>query len=328
MVISLVEKTLIKKITTTFYDNEYPSDLILIMVWLAASIAAIYLPVLNAKPITYVLTIPLMLVIPGYCLVSALFPKKSDIGLLERFVLSFGLSITILSLIGLGLIFTPMGIQHNPIIIALTVFSLEMILITHFRRAFLAPKERFRMPFSEIFNTFHKGISPEGSTKVDQVLRVVLILVIIVVILTTFSILANPKEGAHFSEFYILGEKRMAADYPDQLNIGLTYPIYIGVGNHEYRNTRYTIETWMMYTEFDNVTNTSLIIAMDPNDKLSLTLAHNETRIIPYNLSVKKTGYNRVEFLLFNESVPSPLVTGMDRINASYRNLHLWIADR
>ncbi len=47
--------------------------------------------------------------------------------------------------------------------------------------------------------------------------------------------------------------------------------------------------------------------------------------IIPYNLSLNKTGYNRVEFLLFNETVPGPEVTGSDRINASYRDLHLWV---
>ncbi len=64
---------------------------------------------------------------------------------------------------------------------------------------------------------------------------------------------------------------------------------------------------------------------MDPHDHLSFTLAHNETTIIPYNLSIKKTGFDRLEFLLFNENVPGFEVTGSDRINASYRNLHLWV---
>jgi hypothetical protein len=70
------------------------------------------------------------------------------------------------------------------------------------------------------------------------------------------------------------------------------------------------------------------MIAMDPGEGLALTLAHNETRIIPYNLSIKKTGYNRIEFLLFNESVPGLEVTGSDRINASYRDLHLEVTVR
>jgi len=62
---------------------------------------------------------------------------------------------------------------------------------------------------------------------------------------------------------------------------------------------------------------------MDPNDRLLLTLTHNETKLIPYNLSANKTGYNRVEFLLFNEEVPGFEITRSDRINASYRELHL-----
>jgi hypothetical protein len=45
--------------------------------------------------------------------------------------------------------------------------------------------------------------------------------------------------------------------------------------------------------------------------------------IIPYNLSVNTTGYNRVEFLLFDENVPGYEVSGSNRINASYRDLHL-----
>jgi hypothetical protein len=64
---------------------------------------------------------------------------------------------------------------------------------------------------------------------------------------------------------------------------------------------------------------------MDPLGQVSLTLAHNETTIIPYNISLYKTGYNRVEFLLFNENVPGPEVSGSDRINASYKDLHLWV---
>jgi uncharacterized membrane protein len=101
--------------------------------------------------------------------------------------------------------------------------------------------------------------------------------------------------------------------------------MYVGIGNHEYQDVTYTIETWMLRTEFDNVTNISRIKVMDPNARLSLTLVHNETTIIPYNLSFNKTGYNRVEFLLFDEDVPGFEVSGSDRINASYRDLHLMV---
>ena len=113
------------------------------------------------------------------------------------------------------------------------------------------------------------------------------------------------------------------ADYPDLTLPGQNQSMYVGIGNHEYQDVTYTIETWMLRTEFDNVTNTSRIKVMDPNPRVSLTLAHNETTIIPYNLSFNRSGYNRVEFLLFGENVPGFEVNGSDRINASYRDLHL-----
>jgi hypothetical protein len=54
----------------------------------------------------------------------------------------------------------------------------------------------------------------------------------------------------------------------------------------------------------------------------------NQTLVIPYSFTTKKTTYNRIEFLLFNETVPGDRVQGMDRINQSYRDLHLWITVR
>jgi uncharacterized membrane protein len=272
-----------------------------------------------------VLTLPVVLFIPGYCLIAALFPKKGDIGLIERIMLSIGVSIAVVSLIGLGLNFTPWGIRLDPIVISLTLFTYVMILVAGYQRALLPVEERFRIPFSAIAGGIRQQFLPPGESKIDHLLSIVLTLVILVVIITTVYVIVAPKEGERFTEFFILGENRTATNYPDLIIAGQNYPMFIGVGNYEYRKINYTIETWMVHTEFDNVTNISRIIAMDPNDHLSFTLTHNATTIIPYNLSVKKTGYDRVEFLLFNESIPSLDVTGSDRINASYRDLHLWV---
>jgi uncharacterized membrane protein len=294
-----------------------------------ASIAAIYLPVLSETPIRIVLAIPVVLFIPGYCFIAALFPKDDDIGLIERMMLSIGVSIAVVPLMGLGLNFTPWGIRLDPIVISLTLFTYVMILVAYYQRALLPVEERFRIPFSAIAGRIRQEFLPPRESRVDRFLSVVLTLVIIAVIITTVYVIVAPKEeGERFTEFYILGEKQMATDYPDQIIAGQNYPMYIGIGNHENRDMAYTIETWLLQTEFDNVTNTSHIMAMDPNDRLSLTLAHNETKILPFNLFVSKPGYNRIEFLLFNQSVPGPEVTGSDRISRSYRNLHLWVNSR
>jgi uncharacterized membrane protein len=324
-VILVSDEPRIEKIYTALFEQAFPADLKVAFVWLAATIFAIYLPVLNESPARIVLSLPVILFLPGYCLIAALFPKGSDIDLIERIALSFGLSIAVVPLMGLGLNFTPWGIRLDPLLVSLTVFTLVMILAAHYRRALLPSEERFRVPFSEMAVTLWNAISPAGASRADRLLSIVLVLAILLAVLSTVYVIVVPKEGERFTEFFILGEKQKAADYPDRISVGQNYPLYIGVGNHEYRNVTYTIETWGMVVESDDLTNTSRILAMDPIWRYSTTLAHNETADIPYNLSVEKTGYNRIEFLLFNETVPRDDVRSGDRINASYRDLHLWV---
>jgi uncharacterized membrane protein len=321
----LAEKTHFEKISSAFFEQAFPADLLLMVVWLVAGIAAIYLPLLSDSPLRIVLTVPIILFIPGYCLIAALFPKEGDIDLPERIMLSIGISIAVVSLVGLGLNFTPWGIRLEPVIVSLTLFTWVMILIAAYRRGELPSEERFSMPFSTIPGRILKEFFPRKGRRIDRVLSFLLPLVAIVAVITTAYVIVFPQTGERFTEFFILGENRTAAGFPDTMVPGVAYPLYIGVGNQEYRTVTYTIEIWSLRTEFDTVTNSTHIRAMDPVDRLPLSLAHNESRIFPYDLSVKKTGYDRIEFLLFNETVPDVEVTGTDRINASYRSLHLWI---
>jgi len=181
------------------------------------------------------------------------------------------------------------------------------------------------MPFIALADSVRREILPAGPNRRDRLLGAVLALAIIIALLTTIYIITVPREGEEFTEFFILDENRTATNYPRELLTGQNYPMYVSVGNHENRQITYTIETWMVFSDFDNITNSYRIKTMDPGYRLSLSLIPNQTAIIPYNLSVNKTEYNRVEFLLFDENVPGFETTAADRINASYRNLHMRI---
>ena len=322
MVVSLAENQQ-PHISPAAHGREVPADLVLVVIWLAAAIGAIYLSIPETLPLRVVLALPLLLFIPGYCVIAALFPKVGDINLIERFVLSCGLSIAIVPLMGLGLNFTPWGIRLEPIMISVILFTLVMVLVAYYTRTVLPHDEQFQIHFLRSAAAIREEFVPAKKSGFDRILGVVLALAILVTIATAIYVIAVPREGEPFTEFFILGNNRTAENYPDQIIPGQMYPMFVGLGNHEYRTTRYTIETWMLLTEFDNVTNTSRIRAMDPSERLSITLAQNQTMIIPYNLSVNKTGYNRMEFLLFDENVPGFEVTGSNRINASFRDLHL-----
>ena len=77
----------------------------------------------------------LLVLVPGFAFVRALFPFERFIDRWERLALSCGLSVALAVLVGFGLNFTPWGITLVPTAIVLTGITLASILIATYRRA-------------------------------------------------------------------------------------------------------------------------------------------------------------------------------------------------
>jgi uncharacterized membrane protein len=89
----------------------------------------------------------MVLFIPGYVLIVALFPKQGDLELIERIALSFGLSIAIVPLIGLVLNYTLWGIRLVPIVTSIVLFTTAMVIGAWVKRVMVAPDERLIVPY-------------------------------------------------------------------------------------------------------------------------------------------------------------------------------------
>jgi uncharacterized membrane protein len=301
------------------------SDLFLLLLWTMGTFLCIVVPFLNELLLRVIFALPTILFIPGYVLVVALFPAGKDLDRLERVALSFGLSIAVVPLMGLALNYTPWGIRLEPILFSLILFITVMIMAAAYRRIHLAPEERFTVSFGSLVKAGMKAILPEGESGIDRILSVILALSILMAIGATVYVVVVPKEGEHFTEFYILGETGKAANYPRDIQLGKEYFIIIGIGNHEYRNVTYTVECHAMNITFDPMTNTSIENRMELLDAWNITIADNTTYEKRWNFSLSRNGFNRLDFLLFQETIPDATIWGLDRINASYRDLHLWI---
>ena len=76
--------------------------------------------------------------------------------------------------------------------------------------------------------------------------RKILIAILVVAIASAIGylgyVIANPKPGQEFSEFYILNIEGEAKDYPQQIVLGEAVDIIIGVVNHEYKPTSYRVD--------------------------------------------------------------------------------------
>ncbi len=305
-----------------------PADLAAAVGWTVLTLFSVYLPFVSETPLRILFGLPLVLFVPGYVLIAALFPRNDDLDWLERVALSFGLSIAVVPLLGLVLNYTPWGIRLDPVLAAVSLFVVAMAAIAVVRRLALPPENRLTVPARETLDAIRAELFAPGQSRLDRNLSILLVLSIVAAVGTTAFVIAVPKEGEHFSEFYLLGANGKAADYPTAFGAGTPQWVTVGVSNHEYRNVTYTVETHAFNQSFDPATNTSSIDRTALLDSYRVTIPHNQTVERRVNFTVPDTGYNKIEFLLFNETVPAESVAGQARIDASERDLHLWVRVR
>ena len=196
-----------------------PSDLLASIILALATLVFVLTPLSNL-PVRIPLGLLMVLFVPGYTLIAALFPKKADLEGIERTALSFGLSIAVVPLIGLGLNYTPWGIRLTPVVVSLAIFTIGMAVAAHWRRMNLPLEERFSINFRETIGTWKREVLTDDKSRLDKALTVILIITIIMSIAALVYVIVTPKQGEKFTEFYILGPGGKAYDYPTEVLAG------------------------------------------------------------------------------------------------------------
>ncbi|NPE27557.1 DUF1616 domain-containing protein [Methanococcoides sp. SA1] len=285
--------------------NDIPSDLKIVASLVLLTCGFILIPQLSDTAIRTILGLPMVLFLPGYSLIAALFPKMDDLDGIERVALSFGLSIAVVPLIGLGLNYTPWGIRLLPILISLSVFTIGMCVVAVLRRRTLPEGEEFSVPFASTYHSMKGELSKKPDNKLDRVLSIILVLSIIASIVTLAYVVVTPKEGEKFTEFYILGMDGVADGYPTNFTLGESGKVIVGVVNHEYEVTDYSLRLLLE--------NGSSSVAYE---QLYMSLEHNETWEEGLFFMPEAVGEDmKLQFLLYKDG----------NMTAPYRDLHLWI---
>lgn len=332
--------------------RERPYDLYTV---LAASTLLVIIIVINevsgleVQALRVILGLPFILFIPGYVLISALYPEKKKYfdregapiskeeweklvedkeeeedkkedelpdgkGLdgLERLALSLGLSIAITPLIGLVLNYTyDWDPDHLGIRLLPVLFSVyAFILIT----GIAAIIRRNRVPLEDRFEIIMDITIPEDYTTMDKVLTVGIAVMMIASVSLLIYIIVVPREGESFTEFYILGPTGMAEKYPRNMYLDQEEFLYIGVGNHEHERTNYTLvmtlDSRARNTTVESFDNVTVSRSFQPS--MEISVGDGKTLKIPCNFSVLEAGAFKLRFLLFRDG-------------DEYRDLHIWI---
>jgi uncharacterized membrane protein len=224
--------------------QRFPPDLTFVVALLALAVASIFIPVVNESPLRVLFALPVMLFIPGYVFIAALFPEagnnpdddtvdgaseqddtrsterdtrsasetaavieaeRGGIDGVERVALSFGTSIAIVPLIGLVLNFTPWGIRLIPIVVSLSGFTVVTAYVAARRRLALPPDVRFRVPYREWLATTRRELF-EPDDRRDAALNILMVASILLATASVGYAVAVPKQGEAFTEFYLLTE--------------------------------------------------------------------------------------------------------------------------
>jgi uncharacterized membrane protein len=172
-----------------------------------------------------ILGLPVVLFIPGYILLSALFPNRGSLSGIERITFSIGLSIAITIIIGVILNFTPWGISLYPILISATIFVVVTALIAWYR--LLNSYEEFSIKVNINLSRWRE------TAGMDKILSLSLAVAVLIALGSIGYVIAVPQNEQLFTEFYILSPDGKAEDYPRQAVLGEPVEVTIGIVNRE-----------------------------------------------------------------------------------------------
>ena len=259
------------------------------------------------------LAILLVLFVPGYVLVAALFPRNGEIDWIERIALSFGLSIAVVPLLGLLLNFTPWGIRFAPIVVTIAAFTTGVGCAAYWRRMRLPAEGRLSLTVDLSIPDWKEY------SALDKGLTIALAASIVVAGGTLAYVVMAPRPGETFTEFYILGPGGNASGYPTRLNVSQNGTVIMGVVNHEASTVNYTVRVDLVGVRIVyNATagfNETVEVNRTTWTWINTTIGNDANWTQGYTFSVANVGIWKIQFLLFKDG----------NFSSAYRELHLYV---
>jgi uncharacterized membrane protein len=172
------------------------------------------------NPLRILLGFLVALAVPGYTLMVALFPKRSDLDPVERLVMSLGLAVIPVSFLGVILSAT-WGIRPVPLALGLSGFTLLIGGVAVYRRRRLRREDWFYPDLSWSPRWLGWGATAAA----------------LVFVLSFFV-----RPNVPLTEFYLLGPTGHFEDYPVRVTPGAAMVVEVGVRNLEGRPMAYVLQ--------------------------------------------------------------------------------------
>lgn len=323
------------------------ADLIVVTAVTLITVLIVFFPPLDGTIFRFGFGLVFLLFVPGYALVSALFPdapsegpstrsdahgfdilpgrlsSASGIDAVDRLGLGFATSVATVPLIGIALSFTPWGLRLTSTVVAVAGITLTAIAVGRYRREQLPEDRRFGLPYQAWIASGRARMFGADS-RIDLLLTIVLAVSVLLAFGSVAFAVASPPDGEQYTEFYLLTEdssgELVADSYPTDLDAGESEPIIVGIENNEQRSVEYTVVVEVQEVEILD-DNTVRVVDREHVDTLETTLDDNENWHTEHDLSATMSGTDlRVSYLLYTDAPPAVPST-----ETADQSLHLWV---
>lgn len=311
-------------------------DLVVVLLLLGAADAVVLVFGGGSSPLRTALVLPVVLFLPGYALVSALYPdlpnadpqyrEGSDDGWsltgIERIGLAVAASLCLVPLIGLVSNFTRYGIRLRPVFAGVSVLTAVLTLVALVRRYRTEPERRFHLPLLAWFggaggryfggnsNRYSQQFAFEGRSRGQRALNLLLVVTVLVLVSSVAYAAVGPtlpSDDDSFTELYLLSEndsgELLAESYPRALDQGESAPLTVAIGNHEGSEQRYTV-----VIEAQQVTVESgerRIVSQTEIQRFRTTVPAGSTERVETQITAAESAdRQRIAVLLFRGPVP------------------------
>lgn len=326
-----------------------PTDLAIVGLYTVGS-TILLTSVSMPPPVRALVVSPLLLFVPGYVLVAAIYPGRckppadrdqaapastgvlggrsgvrnppSDVGLVpfERVVLSFGMTVVVLPIIG-GFVWAAVGsVSGGHLLFGLAAFVLLLLSPAAARRTTLPEDVGFTVNPSLQLAAVRRWITAESP--LTLMVNVLLVVGVVVTVSTLSYAFLVPAEGESYTTALLLTEQQdsyVAADYPDSFQPGEPRQLVVELTSHERRQMSYTV---VVATERTAASGSDLeVLERNVLDRLHVTLDPGETVRIPSRVTPRMTG-SRIRLSYYVYRGDAPDVPGP---SSAYRHLYLWI---
>lgn len=300
-------------------DRAPAADLLAVVVSVVLVAGVVFTPLGELRVLAVVIGLPFVLLVPGYALVSAVFPRAGEVApdadtgvsWLARLGLSVAGSGIAITVVGGVLDFTIWGFDRTAIIAGLSTFTLAAAAVAWYRRR--------RVPMPDQAGTDLGSVRSAVRTAVDAQSAVGVVLTVLVVVAAAGAIGVVADEstgGGSVVELYVLGQndsgELAAGDYPSNVTVGEPITAGIGVGTSDSAFDGYVV------TRLERVTVDGETVTVEQSrqlDRSEFRVPAGERTVRRHAVEPSVAGERlRMTYRLYRDGSADPI-----------RRVHFWI---